>query len=62
MSELGDEMKKIVKIKDADMRILINEKGSLKDRLQKLEVSSQVYQSYSMFISAGYNLISYAVG
>jgi hypothetical protein len=38
-TELGDEMKRGMKEKDADIRILINEKGSLKDRLQKMEVS-----------------------
>ena len=36
--ELGAEMKKNIKEKESEIRILLNEKSSMKDRLQKLEV------------------------
>ena len=36
-TELREEMKRGLKEKDTDARILINEKGVLKDRVQKLE-------------------------
>ena len=41
--ELGVEMKKNMKEKDADIRILVNERNSLKDRLLKIEVSFFVF-------------------
>ena len=36
--ELGAEMKKNMKEKESEIRILLSEKSSMKDRLQKLEV------------------------
>ena len=54
-------MKKIVKMKDADIRILINEKGSLKDRLQKLEVSHKICEYHNTVISALLTYFDYAV-
>jgi hypothetical protein len=37
-AELREEMKRGLKERDTDARILINEKGVLKDKIQKMEV------------------------
>jgi hypothetical protein len=37
-TELREEMKRGLKERDTDARILINEKGVLKDKIQKMEV------------------------
>ena len=42
-------MKRGLKEKDTDARILINEKGVLKDKIQKMEVTS--YISFISFIT-----------